>query len=470
VRIGELYLSAPLTLDCRTTDKLYTSVVANEAMCNFGRVFLMEDSVRLYVGAVTIDCNVNFYFADWLNASNVTTVDTQTFLTEYMPKRSHWQGRLDMNMRQSMSMNTIEITLSGPKRKPSARGRKAGIRGLTSGKLVVTGTPVASSQSSKISDEPLSLNKLPPERRVGAIVALKEGGLPVGIVSSQEPEHSRAKVWGSCGKTRNYQFKDLVVVDPCSSSYKEFLRIVEEEQDLHERQVAIKAVVDAGASKDEDQVRREQLKLFKKVILDAGKSTNAKLETVSQNFSAAAADILAAVKGVTTLVEKLEAHHEKEDREKEAKNDDEVKNRGRPSTKITMAKSANKSANKHKRKTKDDNEVEEIEDGDSNATDSSSVDHNKMKRRNRSRDGSHKRPRHNRKRSRSRSRDRSRSRSRDRSHSSSRRDRSRSRSRDRSRSRSREDRSRSRSRDRSHGHGHGKRSTSDRSSRRHRKH
>lgn len=94
VHVGELCLSSPATLDCQKADKLYTCVVANEVLSEFGHVFLLE-KVQVYVGAVVIGSNVNFYFADWRNAATLTMVDSQTFLLQYMPKRSHWRGKLD---------------------------------------------------------------------------------------------------------------------------------------------------------------------------------------------------------------------------------------------------------------------------------------------------------------------------------------------------------------------------------------
>ena len=114
-------------------------------------------------------------------------------------------------------------------------------------------------------------------------MALK-GGLPVGIIVSQETEHSRVKVWGSCGRHKTFQFNELVVVDPNSSTYMEFLHSVEEEEANHERQVTLKALADDKASKGDDAIRTEQLKKFKRVILDAGRGTNAKIDSVSRNY------------------------------------------------------------------------------------------------------------------------------------------------------------------------------------------
>lgn len=163
-------------------------------------------------------------------------------------------------------MHVIETTLSGIKRQPSSRGKK-NIVELTPNKPVVTtgsplvpDTPVA---PITLSDGHVSVSKISPEKRVGAIVALK-GGAPVGIIVSQESEHSRVKVWGSCGRTKNYQFNELVIVDPDSSTYLEFLRALEEEEVNHQTHVALKALADDKAGKDEDYIRTEQLKKFKR--------------------------------------------------------------------------------------------------------------------------------------------------------------------------------------------------------------
>lgn len=194
VRINDnLLLLEPTKLNCPKSEELYTSVVANGMASEFGRVFLVDDNVQVYVGSIYNDSGAKFYFADWLNSANVTTVSSETFLRDYCPQRSHWRGKLDMNLRQSSAMSVIESTLCSTVKRKSTRSQH--VRGLEhTAKATAAPSDRHGTPNTRINpNEPVSVSKISPDCRVGKIVALKNGA-PVGIIVSQEQDHSRVKV------------------------------------------------------------------------------------------------------------------------------------------------------------------------------------------------------------------------------------------------------------------------------------
>jgi hypothetical protein len=117
---------------------------------------------------------------------------------------------------------------------------------------------------------------------------MKGGGPAVGIILSQETEHSRVKVLGVCGKIKTYQFNDLITVTSNCPAYEDFVTALEYEESKQEERDRLQKLTTKLQQDASTKQRGEQLRSIRKVVEEVSTSSMHRIEmSLADSFTKA---------------------------------------------------------------------------------------------------------------------------------------------------------------------------------------